>query len=142
MVAVGNASNAANATIVNAGTAVWDTAKNATQLADGTYPWRKATINALGQLLGVAPATANVANSQVTATGSAATLLVARATRRYALIRNLDTTNSGYTGVATVTSANGMRIDPGESKRWDSTSLCQLIAPTGSPIFAVEDYYD
>jgi hypothetical protein len=104
------------------------------------FPWYR--LDAFGNIQTITPAAGNVANSQVTATGSAATLLAARATRRYALIRNLDNTLSGYAGATTVTSANGMRIDAGESKRWDSTALCQIIAPSGGPVFAVEDYYD
>jgi hypothetical protein len=32
------------------GTAVWDTGKNNFQISDGTYPWRKATVNASNQM--------------------------------------------------------------------------------------------
>jgi hypothetical protein len=39
---------ASNTQIQCSGCAVWDTGKNATQLADGTYPWRKLQINASG----------------------------------------------------------------------------------------------
>ena len=49
-VAVGNSSNAANSTIACTGAVVWDTGKNSTQLSDGTFPWRKATISAAGNL--------------------------------------------------------------------------------------------
>lgn len=39
-----------NIQIQCAGLAVWDTGKNATQVADGTFPWRKATISAAGAM--------------------------------------------------------------------------------------------
>lgn len=45
-VAVGSATNAAAANIQCAGSAVWDTGKNATQIADGAFPWRKQTVKA------------------------------------------------------------------------------------------------
>lgn len=49
LVAVGGATPpASNTQIQCTGLAVWDTGKNATQIADGTYPWRKAQISATG----------------------------------------------------------------------------------------------
>ena len=53
-----------NSQIQCMGLAVWDTGKNATQLADGTFPFRKATINASGAL-SVIDATATPAGSNV-----------------------------------------------------------------------------
>ncbi len=47
MVAV---SGGAATTITSAGIAVWDTGKNASQIADATSPWRKATVSAAGAL--------------------------------------------------------------------------------------------
>lgn len=49
LVAVGGATApAVNAQIQSAGLAVWDTGKNAVQIADGTFPWRKQTVSAGG----------------------------------------------------------------------------------------------
>ncbi len=92
--------------------------------------------------LAAQPSAANTACSQVAASGSAATLIAARATRRKALLRNLDTALSFYIGVATVTSANGMLVQALESIVWESPLLCQIIAPSGAPICAIIDYYD
>lgn len=39
-----------NSQIMCNGATAWDTGKNANQLADGTFPWRKATINSSGAL--------------------------------------------------------------------------------------------
>lgn len=41
---------ASNSQITCTGATAWDTGKNATQLADGTFPWRKATISATGAI--------------------------------------------------------------------------------------------
>jgi hypothetical protein len=86
-------------------------------------------------------AAANISTGQVTA-GAAATLVVARATRRQVTIKNTDATNTGTIGPATVTTGNGMPVKPGESitVRW--TGLIQVIANAGSPVFAFLDEYD
>lgn len=84
---------------------------------------------------------ANIATSQVTA-GAAGTLAIARATRRQCTIKNTDATNTATIGPATVTTANGMPVKPGESitVRW--VGLIQVIANAGSPVIAVMDEYD
>ena len=46
----GSTPPASNSQIQSMGLAVWDTGKNATQLADGIYPFRKATISSAGAL--------------------------------------------------------------------------------------------
>lgn len=84
---------------------------------------------------------ANTANNQVSIS-SAATLVAARVTRRYVIIRNLDTSVSGYVGVATVTTANGMLIQAGESIRLDTTALIQGVAASGTIVFAYAEVYD
>lgn len=43
-------SGGASTQIFSPGVAGWDTGKNATQLSDGLFPWRKATISAAGAL--------------------------------------------------------------------------------------------
>lgn len=85
---------------------------------------------------------ARQANSQVTASTTAGTLIVARATRRGCLIRNLDATISVYIGAATVTSSNGMLLKAGESVVVSGVTLYQVIAASGSPVVAVIDEYD
>ncbi len=92
--------------------------------------------------LAAQPGAANTANGQVTASTTAATLIVARATRRYAIARNTDAALSGYLGIATVTAANGMPVKAGESVRLDTTALVQVLAASGSPVFAFIEFYD
>lgn len=89
-----------------------------------------------------ATGTAHEANSQVTASTTAGTLIVARATRRGCLIRNLDAAISVYIGAATVTSSNGMILTAGESVVVSGVTLYQVIAASGSPVVAVMDEYD
>lgn len=84
----------------------------------------------------------NIANGQVTASGTAATLVAARATRRGVTMKNLDTVITVYVGVATVTTANGMPLRAGESMSIDSTALVQVIAASGSPVVAYLETYD
>lgn len=83
----------------------------------------------------------NLASSQVTATTTAGTLVIARPTRNSVLFRNLDTSISVYIGKATVTSANGMLLKAGESIPFTYTGLIQVIAASGTPIIAIADEY-
>ena len=83
--------------------------------------------------------TTSSTNGQVTATGSAATLVAANAARRKLTIRNQDTSLSVYVGEATVSSSNGLLLKAGESRVITSPELMQLIAPSGSPVV---DYMD
>lgn len=85
---------------------------------------------------------AHEANSQVTASTSAATLIAARATRRSCLIKNTDATITVYIGAATVTAGNGMPLKAGESVSISAVTLVQVIAASGSPVVAVFDEYD
>jgi hypothetical protein len=87
-------------------------------------------------------AAANVANGQVTASTTAGTLVSSRATRRSVSVKNTDTSIAVYIGIATVTSANGMPLKPGESISIDSTVLIQVIAASGSPVVAYIETYD
>lgn len=84
----------------------------------------------------------NYVNSQVATSTVAATLVVARETRRGCLVRNLDTTISVYIGAATVTSANGMLLKAGESVVIQGKGLYQVISASGTPTVAVMDEYD
>lgn len=88
---------------------------------------------------------AHAASSHVTASTSASTLAIARATRRSCLFRNLDASINVWIGPATVTSGtggNGMILKPGESIPVTAITLWQVIAESGSPIIAVTDEYD
>ncbi len=85
---------------------------------------------------------ANLSSTQVTASGTAATLAVARPTRTSVLFRNLDSTNSVYIGPATVTSGNGMLLKAGDAISYTNVGLFQVIAPSGSPVVSVSDEYN
>jgi hypothetical protein len=85
---------------------------------------------------------ANYANGQVTASGTAQTLVAGNATRRSVVIRNLDTSLSVYIGAATVTSGNGFLLKAGESISIDTVALIQVIAASGSPVVAYMQTYD
>ncbi len=84
-----------------------------------------------------------MANGQVSATNVAATLVAARATRRSVTLRNLDATNNGYVGLATVATTNGMLLQALESMSVDFTGLIQVITATGTTAnFAYLETYD
>ena len=82
------------------------------------------------------------ANGQVSASTTAATLVVANPTRRSVLIRNLDATITVYVGAATVTAANGMPLKAGESVSVDTSQLIQVLAASGTPTVAWFQTYD
>ncbi len=100
---------------------------------------QKVSANGGAQVELVAPP--NWANAQVALSTTAATILIARATRKQATIRNLDTAISIYIGVATVTAANGMLLKPGESLDIFGGVLIQGIAASGTPSVAYVDQY-
>lgn len=85
---------------------------------------------------------ANLNTSHVTATTAAATLAIARPTRRSVTIKNTDTSLTVYVGEATVTAAKGMEIKAGESWPLDFTGLIQVIAASGTPVVDIADVYD
>jgi hypothetical protein len=107
---------------------------NSISVNTGTSGTVNATFSAVGA--------AHQANSQVTASNVAGTLIAARPTRRSCLIRNMDTSITVYLGAATVTSANGMQLKAGESVVVTAITLLQAIAASGSPVIAVFDEYD
>lgn len=88
-----------------------------------------------------APGATNVAVGQVTTSTSAATLVVARPTRRGVTIRNQDTSISVYIGPATVTAGSGLLLKAGESIYVTWTGLIQVIAASGTPAVATWDEY-
>lgn len=83
----------------------------------------------------------NVSIVRATSTGTAATLIVARATRKGALIRNLDTANSVWIGPATVTTSNGFLIKAGEALPITWVGLVQIIDDTNHAAVTVLDEY-
>lgn len=87
-------------------------------------------------------AAAHVASAHVTASVTAGTLVAANATRRSVVCQNLDTTITVWVGPATVTTSNGIRLQPGQSVSIDSTALIQVIAESGSPVVAEMETYD
>lgn len=96
-----------------------------------------------GRLRVVANGATNIAISQVTATGTAATLAIARATRRSVLFTNTHTTASVRIGPATVTAGNGQILGPGQSCPFTWVGLFQIIDDgVTHPVVCVADEYD
>lgn len=85
----------------------------------------------------------NLATGQITSTGTAATLAVARATRRSVLFTNTDATGSVWIGPATVTAGNGQKLSPGQACAFTWIGLFQVI-DDGSDhcVVCVADEYD
>lgn len=83
----------------------------------------------------------NLAIGRGTASSTAGTLAVARASRRSILIRNLDTALTIYVGPAIVTTANGFPLLPGESCPFSWVGLIQVISVSGTPAWAIADEY-
>lgn len=85
---------------------------------------------------------ANQANGQVTATTTPAMVFAARPTRRYAIIRNNDSSTSVYVGAPTVTPLNGYKIDPGNERQIDSTVAMQAVTSAGTATISYIEVYD
>lgn len=67
------------------------------------------------------------ATAQYTPTAAAATLIAARETRKAVVIVNGSNVDI-FVGPATVTTANGMRVQPGASLTLNTTALIQSIS--------------
>ena len=65
-------------------------------------------------------------SGHVAVTNTATTIIAARETRKYATIVNYQTV-AIYVGPATVTTATGIRLDPGASMDFHTTKLIQGI---------------
>lgn len=85
---------------------------------------------------------ANLATSQLATSTTAATLVVARPTRRSVTIKNEDATITVYVGPATVTTANGFPLKANQSISLDWVGLIQVIAASGTPTVSTADVYD
>lgn len=86
------------------------------------------------------------ANGQVTVTNSATTIAAARETRKSLLIVNRQTV-AIWVGLTTVTTANGVRLDPGDSITITTTALVQGITAaaysgTGDALTQYVETYD
>ena len=91
-----------------------------------------ATINAL--------LSDTLANSQVAPTASAATLIAGRAARIRVTFKNIGSVTV-YIGIATVTTANGLPLDPGESITLNTNALVQAITASGTGNVSVLEEY-
>ncbi len=74
---------------------------------------------------------ATIATGQVVVTTTAATLVAARDTRKRLIIRN-NSSHDCWVGPATVTTANGFRLDVGYSLMLYTTALVQAIIASGT----------
>jgi hypothetical protein len=83
---------------------------------------------------------ASIASGQVTATGSAQTLIAARATRRSVSVMNTSASDPVYIGPATVSASNGHYIPPRGSVSVDTIALIQVIATAGVIVTWLESY--
>lgn len=83
-----------------------------------------------------------VVTGQVAPTNSAGTLLAARETRKSVIFTNRGTVDV-YIGPATVTTANGFLLSPGESTdEIKTTALLQAITPSGTGAIHYLEVYD
>jgi hypothetical protein len=88
-------------------------------------------------------ASAGQANGQVTPTTTAATLLAARDTRKFATFVN-HTDKEVFIGIATVTTSNGLKLPVGASIDVHSDDLIQCIIASGTATGAIHyvEVYD
>src|SRR6187200_604787 len=82
-----------------------------------------------------------VATGQVTPTGTAATLLAARETRKVATFFN-GCNMTVYIGPATVTTGNGFELQPGAGLSIPTTALVQLIVASAMGLTGVVSYVE
>lgn len=83
---------------------------------------------------------AALTTGQVAPTNTAATVVIARATRRNVNIRNVGSVTV-YLGPATVTTANGYRLLAGEDKDFTTAALIQGITASGTGALHYADEY-
>lgn len=90
----------------------------------------------------VPKAAPNFATGQVATSTTAATFVVARATRRSVTLKNEDAAITVYIGPATVTSGNGFPLKANQSISVAWVGLIQVIAASGTPTVSYADEYD
>jgi hypothetical protein len=83
----------------------------------------------------------SIANGQVTVSNAAVTIAAARDTRKRLVIVNRESV-SVFVGVATVTTANGVELLPGDSLTLYTTALVQGITAAASTekVHYIEEY--
>lgn len=82
-----------------------------------------------------------VATGQVAPTGTAATLLAARETRKSAVFLNVGSVDV-YIGPATVTTSNGFKLAVGAALEVATTALLQAITASGTGAVHYVETYD
>jgi hypothetical protein len=97
-----------SAVISCTGLATWDTGKNATQLSDGTYSWRKTTIDSKGNLQTKLSST-TPGNTSVAASASSVNLLALNSNRLGAAIYN-DSSVTLYVKLGTTASTSSYTV--------------------------------
>jgi len=97
-----------SAVITCTGLAGWDTGKNNTQLSDGTYPWRKSTIDSKGNLQ-TKLSSVNPSNTNVASSASNVNLLALNSNRLGAMIYN-DSTATLYVKLGTTASLTSYTV--------------------------------
>ena len=107
------------------GLAVWDTGKNATQLADGTFPFRKATVSSTGSLRTARPPHVSATKSNASLSASSFTVLASNASRQFCTIYN-DSSNVLYldlTGGTASTTSYSVQVPAGGFYELSTTSF-------------------
>lgn len=82
-----------------------------------------------------------IVSGQVAPTGSAATLLAARETRKFVVFYNVGAVDV-YIGPATVTTGNGLKLPAGASITLEITALIQAITAAGTASVHYIEGYD
>jgi hypothetical protein len=80
------------------------------------------------------------ATGQVSISNTAVSLLAARETRKHVIFVNRQL-EAVYIGPATVTTANGLQLDPGDSIEFDTTALIQGITSAATVDATREVHY-
>lgn len=96
----------------------------------------------IGTLLGGQRGTADHTSANVVIAAASTLLLAARSTRRYAIIKNIETTTVAYIGKSGVTTSTGMELRPGQSVVWESTAAIYAVAASGNINIRVTEFHD
>lgn len=80
--------------------------------------------------------------SNVVVAASSTLVLAARLTRRYAVLKNIETTVVQYIGKSGVTTSTGMELRPGQSVVWETTAAVYAISASGNTNLRVVEFHD
>lgn len=100
------------------------------------------SLSLISTLVGGQRGTADCTAVNVVIPASSTQLLAARATRRYAVIKNIETTTVAYIGKSGVTSATGMELRPGQSIVWETTAAVFAVSASGNINIRVVEFHD